>query len=184
MQYELSITLPHWLQALELPAAIATPEERMALVLQLAENNILQDSGGPFAAAIFEQHSGRLLAVATNQVVPGHCSIAHAEILAIGLAQQQLGSHTLHDKDCQLVCSAEPCAMCTGAIGWSGLASVVYGACKEDVEAIGFDEGHKPKDWAEALAHNGTTVYPPLLRKKAAAVLQLYHQLQGLIYNP
>lgn len=51
---------------------------------------------------------------------------AHAEMQAITAAAQTLGGKYL--KDCTLYVTVEPCLMCAGAIGWSQIGRVVYGA--------------------------------------------------------
>ncbi|MDO8932870.1 MAG: hypothetical protein Q7U97_10785, partial [Rhodocyclaceae bacterium] len=98
------------------PRVLAAPEARMGFVLELARDNVAA-GGGPFAAAVFEQESGRLLAAGANRVVANHCSSAHAEIVALSLAQARLGNHDLGAAGlpaCELVTSAEPCLMCLG----------------------------------------------------------------------
>lgn len=50
---------------------------------------------------------------------------AHAEMLAIGAAAQNLGGKYL--ADCTLYVTVEPCTMCAGALGWSQIARIVYG---------------------------------------------------------
>lgn len=182
---QLTISLPDWLAARSMPSHINSITERLQLVLDIARDNVSHASGGPFAAAVFALDNGELLAIACNRVVPEHCSIAHAEMLAIGLAQQRLQQHSLNDqRGWQLVSSAEPCAMCTAAIDWSGIRDVVYGAGRDDVETIGFNEGNKPDNWREALENKGIRVHGPLLQKQATDVLQYYRSQQGIIYNP
>lgn len=51
---------------------------------------------------------------------------AHAEMLAVTSAANALGGKYL--ADCTLYVTVEPCTMCAGAIGWSQMARVVYGA--------------------------------------------------------
>lgn len=51
---------------------------------------------------------------------------AHAEMLAITAAQDNLGGRVL--PECTLYVTVEPCYMCAGAIGWARLARVVWGA--------------------------------------------------------
>jgi hypothetical protein len=81
-----TLSLPEWLVArfTELPECFTTAEERMRLILELARRNALEDSGGPFAAGVFEYDTGRLVAVGVNRVVPANCSSAHAEVMAAG----------------------------------------------------------------------------------------------------
>ena len=54
---------------------------------------------------------------------------AHAEMQAITAAANQLGGKYL--KECTLYVTVEPCVMCAGALGWSQMSRVVYGASDE-----------------------------------------------------
>ena len=51
---------------------------------------------------------------------------AHAEMIAITAAQQNLGGRVL--PECTLYVTVEPCYMCAGAIGWARLGRIVWGA--------------------------------------------------------
>jgi len=158
----------------------------MRLTIKLAELNIEHQTGGPFGAAIFELKSGRLVAVGVNLVESSNCSIAHAEMLAIAIAQRVVGRYDLGTEEgaaYELVTSTEPCAMCLGAIPWSGVRSVVCGARDQDARRIGFDEGAKPEHWVESLENRGIRVLRDVLREEALAVLLDYHKQGGLIYN-
>ena len=148
---ELKLKLPNWVEPFlaDFNADLSTTELRMRLVIELSRENFKQTTGGPFAAAVFDLDSGNLLHCGVNLVESVGCSIAHAEVVALSLAQQSLGSYDLskNSRRCQLLTSTEPCAMCLGAICWSGLRSVVCAARDEDARKIGFDEGDKPNDW-------------------------------------
>ncbi|MCG5547706.1 nucleoside deaminase [Halorhodospira halochloris] len=183
---ELNITLPGWLHEMLSGELQQLPgdEAQMRFVISLAEENIRQASGGPFAAAVFDS-SGNLLAPGLNLVTSLRCSILHAEVIALALAQRRLGSHDLSDDGRvhhTLVTSAEPCAMCLGAIPWSGVSRVVFGALDADVREIGFDEGTKPDLWKEALATRGIEVRGEVLRSEAARLLQAYSEKGGPLY--
>ena len=183
------LNLPSWvagfLQAG--PALFPKNEQRLELVLELTRRHVEHGSGGPFGAAIFETVSGRLVAVGVNRVEPLNSSLAHAEIMAIALAQKRLarfdlGSDLHHPH--QLVSSAQPCIMCFGATLWSGVTDLVFGALSSDVEKIlGFDEGPVPSDWQAELTRRGITVTGGLQRDQAVAILHDYRQKSGLIYN-
>ena len=163
-----------------------TRESRMQLAIQLSRINIEQNTGGPFGAAIFNIDTHELLAVGMNLVVASNCSMAHAEMVAISSAQQQLGSFDLGASETsrfELFSSCEPCAMCFGAIPWSGIRHLVCGARDEDARAIGFDEGPKMANWQEALESRCITVETDVCRQQAADVLQLYAKKSGDIYN-
>jgi len=185
---EVILHLPGWTEMLLVDAdrSYLTAEDRMRLVIKLAQLNIEHQTGGPFGAAIFELRTGRLMAVGVNLVESANCSIAHAEMVAIALAQQAAGHYDLGSKEgtaCELVTSVEPCAMCLGAIPWSGVRSLVCGARDEDARRIGFDEGAKPDHWVKSLESREIRVLRDVLREPAQAVLLDYQKRGGLIYN-
>ncbi|NLG19273.1 MAG: nucleoside deaminase, partial [Fibrobacter sp.] len=84
---------------------------------------------------------------------------------------------------CELFTSTAPCAMCLGAIPWSGVKRVVCGAADEDARAIGFDEGAKVDNWTEELQKRGIKVVTGFMRAEASAVLKNYKKAGGTIYN-
>ncbi len=183
---DFSFQLPDWVRQ-RVPANLVlfSVEARMQFVLGLAREQVRRGSGGPFAAAVFgPEHE--LLSVGVNLVEPVQCSLLHAEMVAIALAQKALGRYDLGDAgkfDCELVTSTEPCAMCFGAVPWSGVSRLVCGARDADARAIGFDEGDKLPEWQQALEQRGITVMRDVLRAEAAAILQEYASKGGLIYN-
>ena len=68
MKFEIS--LPDWVIAEneKLPSYLVTLEERMAAVIRFAELNLANDTGGPFAAGIFEKQSGKCVIIGVNRV--------------------------------------------------------------------------------------------------------------------
>ena len=157
----------------------------MGLVVELSRQNVEQKTGGPFAAAVFD-YEGRLIAPGINMVVPANCSILHAEIIAVALAQGVLGRYDIGDTGrlrYDLVASTEPCAMCFGAVPWSGVSRLICGARDEDARDVGFDEGPKLSNWVAELRSRGIVVLRDVFRKKAVAVLHEYVAAGGPIYN-
>ncbi len=183
----IEIRLPEWTGPLvaERGGGLTTVESRMRFVIELSRMNVERRTGGPFGAAVFEVGSGRIVGVGVNCVEASNCSIAHAEMLAISMAQQAVGRYDLGEGKTryELVTSTEPCAMCLGAIPWSGVRRVVCAAHGEDAGEIGFDEGAKPADWVGELRKRGIDVIRDVLRDEARAVLRQYAQTGGLIYN-
>lgn len=180
--------LPSWLKefSAEHQAALMTDNERMTFAIELARLNVIHGTGGPFGAAVFERASGKLIAAGVNLVVRSNCSHAHAEMLALAIAERSIFSYTLSRPDFpkyELVTSSEPCAMCFGAIIWSGVSRLVCGACKADAEEAGFDEGAKPERWIAELEKRGIEVATGILRSDARKVLQLYVDNGGTLYN-
>jgi tRNA(Arg) A34 adenosine deaminase TadA len=178
------VRLPPWLVArLAAPRHAASASERARFAIELAARNIEHGTGGPFGAAVFERASGELVAAGVNLVLSTGLSCAHAELVALSLAQRALGTPDLAPFGLELATSAEPCWMCLGAIHWSGVRSVIASARDEDVRAIGFDEGTKPADWTAALRERGIAVTVDVEREAAIAVLRRYAARGGAIYN-
>ena len=69
---------------------------------------------------------GKIIGRGHNMTERLHDVTAHAEMLAITAAASTLGGKYL--RDCTLYVTVEPCLMCAGAIGWSQVSRVVYGA--------------------------------------------------------
>jgi tRNA(Arg) A34 adenosine deaminase TadA len=182
-----TIDLPAWVKRFlkTAPTIFRSVEDRMRFVLDLSIQNVQHGTGGPFAAAVFE-HDGRLVAAGVNLVVTAKCSVFHAEIVALVLAQRVMGRYDLSEGgllNYDLFATTEPCAMCFGALPWSGVQRLVCGARDEDARAIGFDEGPKMIDWVTALNDRGIEVVRDVLRMDAVAILQNYASTGGTIYN-
>ena len=184
-----ALRLPPWVRGFlrRQPGRFPDATSRMRLAIGLAAENGARGTGGPVGAAVFERASGRLVAVGVNRVEPSGQSHAHAELLALALAQRARGVWDLGAPGLprhELVSSSEPCAMCFGAIPWSGVAALVCGARAADAEAIGFDEGPKPARWVAALERRGIAVGRDVLRREARAALASYAAAGGTIYAP
>jgi tRNA(Arg) A34 adenosine deaminase TadA len=135
---------------------------------------------------VFELESGRLVSVGTNLVVVDRNSMLHAEIVALMMAESRLDHYSLGAPglpDHDLVTSCDPCAMCLGAVLWSGVKRIVTGADREDARRIGFDEGPVKDDSYRYLEERGIQIVRGVLRAEAAAVLDSYHARNGEIYN-
>jgi tRNA(Arg) A34 adenosine deaminase TadA len=158
----------------------------MRFVIQLALTNVTSRTGGPFGAAVFEARTGRLVAIGVNVVEPSNCSLAHAETVALVNAHRALKHFDLGATNMpklELVTSCEPCAMCYGAIIWSGVGKVVCAARGADALSVGFDEAPKPRNWVAALETRGISVVRDLCRAEANEVFRRYQQSGGRIYN-
>ncbi|MEY4577345.1 MAG: hypothetical protein RL701_2048 [Pseudomonadota bacterium] len=150
------------------------------LAIRLSHENVAR-GGGPFAAVVSMQ--GRLLCAGVNGVLSSGLSIAHAEIVAITLAQQALSGAAQTPAPLTLYSSTEPCCQCFGALLWSGVTRLVCAATTQDAEDIGFDEGPKPHAWPKELERRGISVELGVCREEARAVLQEYARRGGLIYG-
>jgi len=182
------LELPAWLSMQKFNALAAdkyiSHEDQMSLAIALAKTNVTEQTGGPFGAAIFME-DGTLLGVGVNRVVPQSNPTAHAEIVAIQFTSHLMGTFDLASLGkLTLASSAQPCAMCCGAIPWSGISTLLTGATASDTERLtGFDEGPIHPEWKEEYKKRGILVVDNVLRADACAVFQLYKDLDGQIYN-
>lgn len=181
------ITLPDWLSAEILPTYLRTHEEQMRFVIGLSRRNFENETGGPFAAAVFEEATGKLIAAGVNRVMPCNCSSAHAEVTTLSVAQKLLGTHDLGGVGMpayQLVVNWRPCTMCMGAVIWSGVRSLVIAGSDDSVERItGFDEGPMPHDWQGELEKRGIRVMDNVLYDEAVAVFRAFAASGATVYN-
>jgi tRNA(Arg) A34 adenosine deaminase TadA len=107
--------------------------------------------------------------------------------MAIAFAQKKLQTWDLGRDAAMpttLVTSSQPCLMCLGAVLWSGVTSLSFGALAVDVSGLlGFDEGPLPDAWEQKLWKRRIKVESGILRAEAMAVLELYKRKQGTVYN-
>lgn len=94
---------------------------------------------------------------------------AHAEMLAITAAAETLGGKYL--KECTLYVTMEPCLMCAGAIGWSQVSRVVYGAADPRRGFLGLTVSNKP------ILHPSTKLEGGLLADASLALLKEFFSL-------
>ncbi len=187
------IDLPAWVadELADVPDVLPTHEDRMALVHRLAARNFVEGNGGPFAAIVVERETGRIVSVGVNVVLASGVSAAHAEVVALGLAQARLGTWDLGGSGLaahELVVNWRPCVQCYGATLWSGVTSLVVAGSGPELEEItSFDEGPMVADWAEQFEARGISVLDGVLREQAIAVFHDYaaHTAAGKaqVYN-
>ncbi len=107
-------------------------QQFMLQALKLAE--IAYNKGEvPVGAVVV--HEGRIIGKGYNQVEMLKDPTAHAEMIAISSACATLNNKYLND--CTLYVTLEPCPMCAGALVWSKLKRVVFGALDEKGGACG-----------------------------------------------
>ncbi len=99
----------------------------MKIALSEAQNAF--DKGEIPVGAVVVSH-GRIIARAHNLTEQLHDVTAHAEMQAITAAANFLGGKYL--KDCTLYVTLEPCQMCAGALYWSQISKIVFGAADPD----------------------------------------------------
>lgn len=88
---------------------------------------------------------------------------AHAEMIAITAAQEYLGAKYL--TDCTLYVTLEPCVMCAGALHWSQISKVVYGAS---------DEKRGYARLAENVLHPKTEVVNGIMAEECSEIVKRF----------
>lgn len=108
---------------------------------------------------------GRIISRAHNLTETLHDVTAHAEMQAITAAANMLGGKYL--RDCTLYVTVEPCVMCAGALGWSQIARVVYGAA---------DDKRGFRRFAPDALHPRTSVTGGVLEEECRTLMQQFFQ--------
>jgi tRNA(Arg) A34 adenosine deaminase TadA len=126
----------------------------------------------PFGAILVDQ-DGNVLIEMENGYMPAHDATAHAERLIATQACTTLSGDVL--RHATLYSSAEPCAMCAGAIYWSGIGRLVYGLSERRLRML---TGNHPENPTLDLpcrevfkrGQRPTEVIGPMLEDEAAAL--------------
>lgn len=119
---------------------------------------------GPDGAIILEQE---------NNFLPDHDMTAHAERVLMSRASIAFSADFL--RTCTIYTSAEPCAMCSGAIYWAGVGRVVYGMAETDLKSLTGDHPENPTldlpcRTVFAAGQRSVEIIGPLLAEEAAAL--------------
>ena len=129
----------------------------------------MEHGNEPFGSVLVKD--GEVILRAENSVFTGHDMTNHAEMNLVKLAAQHYD--TAFFVDCTLYTSTEPCAMCSGAIYWSGIGRMVF-ACSEtrlgEIAGIGLDVPSRAV--LQTGARIVTVVGPTNIEEEAAKVHQ------------
>ena len=126
----------------------------------------------PFGAVLVSA-AGDVLIETENGFLPDRDMTAHAERLLATTASKQFGSDVL--AGCTLYSSAEPCAMCAGAIYWAGIGRLVFGLSERRLKTMTGDHAENPTldlpcRTVFAAGQRRVDVIGPLLEDEAAAL--------------
>ena len=126
----------------------------------------------PFGAILVDRNR-KLLIETENGYMPAHDGTAHAERLLATEACRTVSGEVL--AGATIYSSAEPCAMCAGAIYWAGIGRMVYGL--SEVRLRGITGNHPENPTLDlpcrtvfASGQRSTEVIGPLLEDEAAAI--------------
>lgn len=113
-----------------------THEEFMRRAIEIAGEGIASNEGGPFGAVVVRD--GEIIGEGSNRVTSSNDPTAHAEIVAIRMACETIGSFQL--ENCAIYSTCEPCPMCLGAIYWARPEMLFIACTREDAAESGFDD--------------------------------------------
>ena len=133
-------------------------EKYMREALNEAKAALMEDEI-PIGAVVVS--NGRIIGRGHNLTETLHDVTAHAEMQAITAASEYLGGKYLNN--CTLYVTIEPCVMCAGAIGWSQLGRLVYGAA---------DKKRGYTRYAPEALHPKTEVVCGVLKEEAAEMMK------------
>ena len=127
----------------------------------------------PFGSVLADKDGNILREQGNGYTAEGHDRTAHAEKLLASWAAKNLTLAQL--QECTLYTSAEPCAMCAGAIYWAGIGRVVYGLSEHRLRGVTGNHPENPTldlPCREVFAsgQRPTEVVGPLLEDEAEAL--------------
>jgi tRNA(Arg) A34 adenosine deaminase TadA len=136
----------------------------------------------PFGSVLADGDGNLLMEQGNGFTSEGRDRTAHAERLLASRASRAYDLETL--ARCTLYTSAEPCAMCAGAIYWAGIGRVVYGQTEKALKAqTGAHEENPTLDLPCAIVFRAgqrpTEVVGPLLEDEAAALQGDFWKARG-----
>jgi guanine deaminase len=111
-------------------------ERFMQRAIAVAREGMQNKAGGPFGAVVVK--NGEIIGEGSNRVTSSNDPTAHAEIVAIRMACQSLGTFSLEGATLYTTC--EPCPMCYAAIFWSRVDEVIYASDRKGAALAGFDD--------------------------------------------
>ena len=146
-----------------------TDTDYMRSALELAVS--AQDAGEvPVGAVVVKD--GQIIGRGFNAPISRHDPSAHAEMLALRDAAQNIGNYRL--VDCELFVTLEPCLMCAGAIMHARIARIVFGASDPKTGAC----GSVLNAFSEPRLNHHTEVVAGVLAEECGAMLSNFFALR------
>lgn len=147
---------------------MAPPADIGHMELALREARAAAERGEVPVGAVIVAPNGLAVASAGNRTREMNDPTAHAEILVIRAACQEIGSERLTGHD--LYVTLEPCPMCAAAISFARVARLYYGAA--DPKGGGIEHG--PRVFSHATCHHRPELYPGLSEDIASDLLRSF----------
>jgi len=149
----------------------AAEDAFMRRAIALSERAMTEGTGLPFGAVIVR--GNQVVAEGCNRVYAANDPTAHAEIVAIRLACEAVGSPVL--EGCTIYSSSEPCPMCLAAIYWAGIGKIIYANDLATAAVAGFGDARLYREIA--LPAESRTI--PMAQRLAAEAKPVFDAWQA-----
>ncbi len=148
-----------------------TDKEYMNIAIELSKK-----ADYPYGAIIVKD--GEIIGRSDADTTVSKSGFSHAELRAIEDAMNHLGGHLCAEggKGATIYSSCEPCAMCMGAILYTGISKLVYGATLEDSKECVNEILAHSKDVAEACSNRNIEIVSEFEREEAVKVLKKWKE--------
>lgn len=148
-----------------------TDKEYMNLAIELSKK-----TDYPYGAVIVKDN--KIIGRSDVNTTVSKSGFSHAELRAIEDAMDNLGGHLCAEggKGATIYSSCEPCAMCMGAILYTGISRLVYGATLEDSKECVNEILAHSKDVAEACSNRKIEIIPEFEREEAVKTLKKWKE--------
>jgi tRNA(adenine34) deaminase len=144
-------------------------ERYMRLAID-ASRQALEEGNFPYGATLVSRDGDTVHVSRNNQVSTSDCT-GHAEVVLVREVAQRHGASML--EGATVYASGEPCAMCTGALFWAGVARIVFAMPTTTINAVGGPPYLLARtEQVLAGASRGIAVDGPVLEDEATAVLR------------
>lgn len=154
--------------------------ERMIkdILEEMSRSSLEFKVGGPFGAVIYK--NGKIVGKGVNRVIGNNDPTAHAEIVAIRNACQNLKTFDL--SGCEIYATGFPCPMCMSAIIWANIKKVYYSADYFDAEKIGFRDDFIYKFLKNDCKNEEILQLEEISKEEIVKLYSEYHKSDKTIY--
>lgn len=148
-----------------------TDKKYMTLAIELSSKAYY-----PYGAVIVKDN--KIIGRSDADVPVSKTGFSHAELRAIEDAMEHLGGHLCAEggRGVSIYSSCEPCAMCMGAILYTGIDRLVYGGTLEDSTGCVNEILAKSNDIANACSNRKIEIIPEFQREEAVKVLKRWKE--------
>lgn len=148
-----------------------TDKKYMTLAIELSSKAYY-----PYGAVIVKDN--KIIGRSASDVPVSKTGFSHAELRAIEDAMEHLGGHLCAEggRGVTIYSSCEPCAMCMGAILYTGIDRLVYGGTLEDSTGCVNEILAKSNDIANACSNRKIEIIPEFQREEAVKVLKRWKE--------